>query len=119
MRKTLYINSFSSICWLRYHAVFAAVSENAPNEKLAKIVQKVAGQTPGCTTSVSVVQMPEPNFLARLLKKQRKSLYVYPLNVLNVHMYYFGFPFRLFNARVSKDTRVAFNKFPDIFCTGI
>ncbi|CAE1140783.1 unnamed protein product [Acanthosepion pharaonis] len=55
-----------------YHAVLAAVGEDAPVEKLAEIADNVADLTSGCTAPVSAVQTQEPDPLARLLEGQRR-----------------------------------------------
>ncbi|CAE1275403.1 unnamed protein product [Acanthosepion pharaonis] len=56
-----------------YHAVLAAVGEDAPVEKLAEIADNVADLTSGCTAPVSAVQTQEPDPLARLLEGQRRE----------------------------------------------
>ncbi|CAE1311552.1 unnamed protein product [Acanthosepion pharaonis] len=55
-----------------YHAVLAAVGEDAPVEKLAEIADNVADLTSGCTAPVSAVQTQEPDPLAKLLERQRR-----------------------------------------------
>ncbi|CAE1296072.1 unnamed protein product [Acanthosepion pharaonis] len=55
-----------------YHAVLAAVGEDAPVEKLAEIADNIADLTSGCTAPVSAVQTQEPDPLAKLLEGQRR-----------------------------------------------
>ncbi|CAE1267091.1 unnamed protein product [Acanthosepion pharaonis] len=55
-----------------YHAVLAAVGEDAPVEKLTKIADNVGDLTSGCTAPVFAVQTQEPDPLARLLEGQRR-----------------------------------------------
>lgn len=55
-----------------YHAVLAAVGEDAPVEKLAEIADNVADLTSGCTAPVSAVQTQEADPLAKLLEGQRR-----------------------------------------------
>lgn len=53
---------------IAYHAVLAAVGEDAPIEKLSKIADTVANLTSGATASISAVQTPGSDPLVELLK---------------------------------------------------